>query len=446
MLKFYPSHLNLVSRLRQVGGQHLGIMESQILMAAQSRSMPSLNMCTSKMPDYHKILVHPSAVMNYHLSGYGEYFEEALVRNIGESMERYSLLAANNLFSDRIECGSYRTMSAKYRVVPWEYLTLYSTGDYDNLSSRIHIRPLEPDDPISWIPCASLFHPDQAIYVPTQLIFLGQPIHTAQAEPMFLPGFSKGTAAHVSFKKALKSAILEFVEADALMLNWYTQATPEQIRIDVPELLELLNSHFRDLPFELRAYRLRTDDIDVHAVGVALIHEQNQRPLVVFGCQAHLNAEKALYRAAVEAFAIEYLAQNGPLLLPEYYMDTVRPKDFTNLDTNVAYWSDPGNSSSKRRFFESFSQSEVSLSNLQDWSASTDDDELRFLLGQLRQVSEHAVYLDITPPDVSEHGWSVARVYIPELVPMSLPGHPYSQHPRIKRFGGIANELPHPVP
>lgn len=127
-------------------------------------------------------------------------------------------------------------------------------------------------------------------------------------------------------------------------------------------------------------------------------------------------------------------------------MTLTEKKDFTNLDTNVAFWANAENAEFKRNFFRSMYQGEVPLSTLQDLSGGNDDEDLRILLNKLKDVSEYAVYLDITPPDVMDKGWKVVRTFIPELVQMSLPGHPYSNHPRIKKFGGITNDLPHPVP
>lgn len=64
----------------------------------------------------------------------------------------------------------------------------------------------------------------------------------------------------------------------------------------------------------------------------------------------------------------------------------------------------------------------------------------------LKKISKYAVYLDITPPEVISQGWSVMRVFIPELCTMCMPGIPYSNHPRLNQFGGVSNEFPHPLP
>jgi hypothetical protein len=90
-------------------------------------------------------------------------------------------------------------------------------------------------------------------------------------------------------------------------------------------------------------------------------------------------------------------------------------------------------------------EGEVRLSALPNYQ-STIDRELDYILGELRNISRYAVHLDITPPELEHTGWSVVRVFFPEMVQVSLPSFPYGAHPRLVQFGGIRNQLPHPSP
>jgi thiazole/oxazole-forming peptide maturase SagD family component len=445
MLRYYPSHNNLKNRFKQICSQHFGIMESQILMAANSISAPNIAMCTNRMPDYHKILVHHNSEMNYHLSGYGLYMEEALIRILGEGIERYALLVAAKLFNDKIVIASYNEMKLKGIVMPWEYIKIYSDLDYIKLQKKINVSNITPDDQIGWLKCPSIFDPEKEIYIPSQLLFIGLPLNVDANEKMFIPAFSKGAAAHTDLKKALKSAVMESIEADALMIRWYTNDKPKKILIDDTTLVGVLSEYIGKLDMEVVAYEYTLPDMPAHSFGVALLNNQKVRPVAILGCQTNMDPSKGIYRATFEALAIHYLASNGPIILPEHYLDTVDKKDFTNLDTNVAFWTNAEDADFKRKFFHSMYEGEVPFSTLKDHSAK-DDEELSYLLNKLKEVSEYGVYLDITPPDVEGKGWKVVRTFFPELVQMSLPGHPYSDHPRIKKHGGIHNELPHPVP
>lgn len=43
------------------------------------------------MPDYHKQFIGELSQVSYHIIGYGSHYEEALIRYLGESIERYAV-------------------------------------------------------------------------------------------------------------------------------------------------------------------------------------------------------------------------------------------------------------------------------------------------------------------------------------------------------------------
>jgi hypothetical protein len=88
----------------------------------------------------------------------------------------------------------------------------------------------------------------------------------------------------------------------------------------------------------------------------------------------------------------------------------------------------------------------TNMSNYLSQEKDSDEENLKYLISGLKGISKYAVYLDITPVEVLNMGIKVMRVFIPELVQLSFPGVPYSNHPRILEHGGIVNEFPHPMP
>ena len=91
-------------------------------------------------------------------------------------------------------------------------------------------------------------------------------------------------------------------------------------------------------------------------------------------------------------------------------------------------------------------QADAYVSGARNLEVNTESD-LEYLLKGLYNVSKYAVYLDITPSEIADKDLHVMRVYVPELVQMSMPACPYSKHPRIIDNGGISNyEFPHPLP
>ena len=73
MIKYYPSHKNILNKYNSICGHQTGIMDSLIIMQANSVIAENINTCTAMLPDYHKILLGDNAEVNYHLSGYGIY-------------------------------------------------------------------------------------------------------------------------------------------------------------------------------------------------------------------------------------------------------------------------------------------------------------------------------------------------------------------------------------
>lgn len=444
MLKYYPSNTVLKNKFLTLCGQHYGIMESQILTSSQGKYTPKISVCTANMPAYQKAVIDECAEINHHLSGYGVHFEEAMVRLLGEGIERYALLLANGYYQDKQVRASYNTIQDYGESMPWKYMMMYSDEDYKKLASNTHIRPITKDDPISWIKCSSVFDKDRYIYIPAQLMFTG--FKNATGEMLFSPGFSKGTAAHATLMNALKSALMESIEADAFCIGWYAKTYARRIIVDNENLLDLIDSIVGDIDCEVFPFEYSLPDMPGYSVGVALLSNNGKRPAVVVGCQTDLSPIKALYKALLEALAIYYLATNGPLLMPHLYLKKVTNNNYNNLDTNVSLWASTENYQEKKEFFYTWCKDKVLLSALESQERGSAEEEISDILSKLRKKSKYGVYLDITPPEVHNKGWKVVRTFFPELVQMCLPSFPYSNHPRMQEFGGIKNGLPHPVP
>ena len=121
-------------------------------------------------------------------------------------------------------------------------------------------------------------------------------------------------------------------------------------------------------------------------------------------------------------------------------------ESFLNLDSNVAYWTRAEDQEKKSRILETIYEGSANLSSLKNESRGSDRENLKYIISRIAKLSRYAVYLDITPPEITGTGLKVMRVFIPELVQLSYPGFPYTEHPRVLQFGGITNEFPHPMP
>jgi thiazole/oxazole-forming peptide maturase SagD family component len=450
-LHHYPYHAHLVGDvLRPVCGEHGGIAKSLLASPIRYAHGLAIRSVVAQMPAYHKVLLDPGLEMQYHLSGYGVFYEEALIRLAGEVIERYSLMVAQYTLADKIRYATYDDIAADGRVVPLEYLRLFSDSAYEKLGRGQYrgLRRLERRDVVGWVRCPSLFDPRSDVWVPAQMLFVGYKPNRGRGEVAFCPGFSTGTAAHTTMEKALQNALLESIEIDGLMLHWYASLKAPSVAVDdltvaslVTELLAA-DSRYEVLALDLRAI----ESVDAHVIGAVLMNRREERPLIVFGAQGHLDPARAFYRGLMEAVAIAFLGIYGPLYLPKEYLARSDDPSFTDLDRNVAYFASPEGAAAKREVIRGLAGGRESLSSLRCYDTGDVGMDTARLIRQLSGVSEYGVFLDVTPPETRGLGWTVMRVFLPELVTMCVPGVPYDEHPRIRACGGVRNGYPHPLP
>lgn len=123
-----------------------------------------------------------------------------------------------------------------------------------------HIRPLtneqirntelisfDEDLTIDWTEGYYL-HSNHRIFVPSDLVFYGD----INIENRICFADSSGVAANTDYDRAVKSAILELVERDAIMRNWYEHKSPHKISksalpLHVRKQIEYWKSKNRDL-------------------------------------------------------------------------------------------------------------------------------------------------------------------------------------------------------
>ncbi len=448
-LTYYPSHKHILNQYERFCGQHTGIMESQIVMQANSSLIRNVTLATAVMPNYHKALFGDSAEISYHLSGYGIYKEEAYVRLLGEGIERYGLFTSVLYYKDKLEYHTYNELAEKYpdKVIPWTLIDIYGDKEYEKLERSTFLSRVTKDDIIGWVECPSLFDKNRSYYIPAQMMFIGYRINKEKNEKWFTPAFSKGSAAHTSLEKALAGAITESIESDALMLKWYGQYHAKEVIIDDYDLSMIVNKILDGTNYSMRVYDYTIDPELGYVFGVALINNYNERPKVVMGCSSNYDPRKAIYRGLMEAMAILYLVINGPIVMPKDYLECAHEKEYANLDSNVSFWASITNSEEKLAHLENIVDGRKALSSYPDLLAEEGVNELDKLLTELKKISKYSVFMDITPVEVDKKGLKVMRVFSPDLVQMSFPGMPYSKHPRMIKYGGVQqNEFPHPLP
>ncbi len=451
-LTHYPPMPTLLRRYRHLGGNQAGIMPGFFISVADIPGEPQMRAMTSTMPHYHRLIMDdPHLQVQYHLSGYGLYNEEALIKLMGESVERYAAMAAIRLFDHEFRYATHREISQEGPVLPLEYLGILDSEQQASLAGRLHRytdRSPTDDDKIAWVRCPSLTRPGEEIWVPAQLFFLGFTSNATEQDLLFTPSFSTGTAAHVSLEKALRNALIEAVQIDSFILNWYTPHPAPGVVIDDDDVLRVLQTMGLgpDSEYRVTPIYLTRPELPLPTIGVYMDRKVDALPMFSFGVQGDADPRSAILRGSMESAAILGLGMYSAIFDTTSVHAAVNSSPYLDLDTNVLYYASPQDAARKRGIVADRFSGSLKLSEISPLADPKKDGGLDELLRMVAGISQWATYLDITPPELADTDWKVVRVLIPELLSMCLPGLPPKAHPRMLSYGGVTNDQPHPLP
>lgn len=452
MLKFYPSYNKVLKEFNDVAGTQTGIITSMVVPLVNYEGEPTLKSMTGTMPDYHKQILTGGQSIQYHIIGYGSHYEEAFIKYIGESIERYSTLVGSELVKDKLVYASYNEISKTGKTMPVKYMNVFTKGQIEKIKEmRIILcdKEITDDDVIAWIQCPSLFNPKEDIWVPAQMLFIGYENNTLRGEQRYIPAFSTGTASHKSLNKALLNALIEYVQIDAFMINWYTKRKCKRVNIDDKRVKEIIKQHELDenCEYEIIPMELTLPDLDLPSFAVYLRRKDNKAPYMLLGIQGDMDPIHGMVRGIMEAVPIAQSTFYNTIFHREA-IEEVMSSDakFIDLDKNVLFYAMPYKQEEKDKLLEDLIEGEINLSEINNYADYDVDMQIKHLIKELSKVSEYAVYMDLTPPEAREKGWYVMRVLVPEILEMCIPDFPFANHPRMIKYGGVKNEYPHPMP
>ncbi len=197
----------------------------------------------AELTGVHLLLNQPEPG-SYHIGGAGVVPHEAVIRALGETVERYSQFVS--AFSNRyqITMASYEEMGASGNRIPDpDQLTFFSAEQYS--SPVFPFQPFDQARTLGWVRTISLLDSSE-VWVPAQLVLLGYMVKQREGEPWLLPAVTTGTAAHTRRDQALRNALLELIQVDAVMGHWYSAGTAPQILPDerTKPIERLITRHF----------------------------------------------------------------------------------------------------------------------------------------------------------------------------------------------------------
>lgn len=427
--------------LRRMVGPLCGL-DQGLGFVTRGRQEPRLVVSGAELTGVH-VLLGQAEPGSYHIGGAGVFLEEAVIRALGESIERYCQLVSCFGGRHEIVFTTHAELSARgLSALPPERLAFFSAGQV--AADWFPFDELDPDAPYGWVAARSLVDGSELL-VPAQLALVGYTVRRADGEPWIAPAVTTGTAAHLDREQALRSALLELIQVDAAMGHWYGWSESPEILLDerTEPLERLMERRFpRERPMP-RFHWLPTAERAAAVVACLLEESPGRVPAIGVGLGADLDLVDAMYKALLEAAGVMQLAKIALATSALGGSDAgIDPSRILDLDSNVAYYARPERAGVVAERFASGGA--VHASELPgDAGASAADDAGR-LMESFAHASHELVDLDLTTPDAADLGFVTERVWSPATLSLCLPSAPPALHARFDAYGGFVDRGPHP--
>jgi thiazole/oxazole-forming peptide maturase SagD family component len=416
--------------------------------------LPRVQMVVPQLAAVHRLQEFP-APFSYHIGGYGLELEEAMMRALGETCERYVHMVLPLWQPQELEFTSYMELQ-RANVAAFSPQDIHPYTDEQLGREGFPFRPWSDTTPVSWITGYSPFD-GQQVFVPAQTVVVGYRPRHADGEPWIVTAVTTGTAAHTDGRLALRSALAELIEVDTTMGYWYTGRSAPQIVLDTrtKHVQQLIEANGPKYGSRYTFHYLRNPDLAIHVVAAVVWSPEASLPAAGVGVACDFNLERAIYKSYLEATAIPQLSLIGLLQVWENPEAQALLRDepngngfgrdsFNDLDLNVVYYALPRNVDVLRQRF--LSADPIAASDLPEYRHHSADAQVRALLTTFRETGKRLLVFDFTTPDIEDLGFRVIRCYSPDTLPLSLPSYPHLAHPRYLAYGEPGDAIPHPYP
>ncbi|PSP85001.1 bacteriocin biosynthesis protein SagD [Halobacteriales archaeon QS_1_68_17] len=360
-------------------------------------------------------------------TGKGLQLETAHAGAVGEVIERYCLCWPPT----DLPRASHERLREQERVVPFDYLDVYSAADRAE-----QFAPFDRTTPVCWDRGLDLLTGER-IAVPAELVWYRT--GPLGGEPVHLPGSSSGAAAARSLVDALGRGLLELVERDAFMRTWCRQRTPAAVdRDDWPAVDRFVSTVTGPGPPTVKLLGLASP-VEIPTVAAVGYDDRGSFPAFVVGAGAALDPREAMRDAVLE------VAQGWHYLSTLRAERTVEDVDagsvVANFEDNALHYAHPD----QREDVAFLVDAPVEPFSFPDPPAtSAPTERLAVVCRRLDAAGATPVGFDVTTPDVADVGLAVARTVVPELLALSPPSVLPSAHPAFA--GASVTDRPHPFP
>ncbi|MCO6544096.1 MAG: YcaO-like family protein [Lactobacillus sp.] len=419
-------------RKEKLSGNVTGIWNNATFLGASSYPIFPYHYLTSDFSSFEKNIYEKPTKIIYHLSGYGASFVESLVSFVGESSERYAYTLTKKTLEKNIVKLSYFELKKKFAndlVVPLKYININYPSD--SLEHNVN-----ENDRISWVRMNSLIELGKFVWMPLQLVQMFDDESFNYEKRYANTAVSTGTASQETIIKAINSAIVEYLQIDSFNLWWFNGIKGKTVSNSIDFISEKCFGGSISFENFKNNFQIKFTDISFDKSIFVIVCEifakdsHGNLPKYTVGVQGGLSKNNCIYRSFMEALTVLEYSMNLCWIHPDKYLSAKNKNNIDNLDDNVLMYALKG----KPKLNHVTKYFHVNKIN------STYD-----LISSLSNFSKYAGFLNITPVEFEYLNLNIARVIIPELLPVALPTFPPQRHPRFKQFGGIINRVAHPL-
>ncbi|MDS0260334.1 YcaO-like family protein [Haloarcula sp. S1CR25-12] len=410
--------------LHRLVGAKSGLV-SEVIYHLSERASPDVCQTTPSLCDLGYTFRTDRSV-ELQITGKGTDFQRSLVSCLGEFAERYAMSWPD---PESMRRASHAALDASERVVDFDSLNPFRSLSDDGLTRETELL---------WSAGTDL-HTGETVHVPAELVW--NDLRVMEDEPSRLFSTSNGLAAGPTLQAAVLWALYELIERDGLMRTWWHHRTPQRVETaQIPALEETLSRINPDTDLSIHLLDIRSR-VDVPTYCGALVSEREAYPKFLLAGSAHLDARAALREAAVEVC-------QGWSYAHSLALDT-DPDSLEHGDTgfafgeNVCYYGSPSNFDEVSFLFGggTVRPDPESGPPVDEWSV---EKRLQQTLALLDEADCTPIAVDVTSDDIRRGGIDVARVVVPELVGLTPPSHPPTEHPDLSAADLV--EKPHPFP
>lgn len=359
---------------------------------------------------------------------------------IGEAVERY----CGNIVAKPIVRGSADALIGA--SIDLSQLARFDAAQY----ARPQFPFVEPTDDLEldWTRGVDLITGADT-WVPAELVWGSYPHFVARTGPAISPVAQAGLAAGPTTEFAIRNALREIVERDAMTLSW-TGRRGVRIVTGMPEQLLRLGNHetlsTRWLAFE--------SDFGIPVLG-ALVRD-HRTGYSTMGTACHEEARTAAYKSLGEALQLQLLSADydnpesgigraaasptsplAPWRADRHYADVYRSDfaDVMDYGCHLQLHLDP---EIQARFESELAGAVVGEVDLDSLTSAIDTESA------LTGSSFRPAWVDLTTADVLRAGLHVVRVVVPGCLTNAAAGFPFLGSPRL--VDSLAGHPPRTIP